>query len=106
MHHWIEEAMIGGRVVETIILDDRVWVNITDYRDESAICLERTSAARTISPGDALWWNGVEAYWTPYETEDLHCERRVGPKDVPIPRVGFSGVPRPSKPKRRRGAHA
>ncbi|NBC29364.1 MAG: hypothetical protein GVY29_05155 [Spirochaetes bacterium] len=91
-------------MTETIILEDRVWVNTTDGRDECAIYLVRCPESRTISPGDALWWNGRHAHWTPYEDEETWCERRVGPKDVKIRRKGFSGAPRPKQESKK--AHA
>lgn len=88
---------VGGRVVETIVLPDRVWVNTDDSRDEHrpnlcAIYVERTPESRTIAPGDCVWWQGERAFWTP---------RSIG-ADVPfvdrkLKRIGFSGVNRPSR---------
>lgn len=84
---------VGGRVVETIVLDDRVWVNTVDDprgRNQCAIYVERTPESRTISPGDVVWWQGAWAFWTPVLTtkERPFVERK-------LKRIGFSGVPKP-----------
>lgn len=81
---------VGGKVIETIVLDDKVWVNTLDKRDECAIYVERTPEARTIGEGDSLWWQGDWAFWTP--TNRAFEDHR-------IKRVGFSGVKRPLPPK-------
>lgn len=79
---------VGGRVVETIVLEDRVWVNTEEPAsgDLCAIYVERTPESRTIGEGDSLWWQGRTAYWTPTNRafEDMELER-----------IGFSGVSRP-----------
>ena len=86
---------IGGKVVETIVLPEKVWVNTrdTDYgpRERTvAIYVERTPESRSISVGDIIWWQGDTAFWTP---------RSLGNNppfvEKKLKRVGFSGVPRP-----------
>lgn len=81
--------MVGGKVIEVIKLEGRVWVNVRDthyQRETCAIYVERTADAERIAVGDSLWWQGREAYWTPQTGEF---------EDRSIPRVGYSGVARP-----------
>lgn len=82
--------MVGRKVIETITLNDRVWINCEGRFVECAIYVERTEEAESVSPGDSLWWQSNWAYWTAYDGE-----LAVGKEDVKIPRIGFSGVPRP-----------
>lgn len=81
---------VGGKVVETIVLEDRVWVNTRDrtYGDECAIYVERTPESRAISEGDSLWWQSGWAFWTP---------RNGAFEDRRLNRIGFSGVSRPGE---------
>lgn len=84
---------VGGVVIETVVLDDRVWICTRDvlYGDEVAIYVERTPEARSVSEGDTIWWQGPWALWTP----------RLGPCgfkpfiDKKLRRIGYSGVPHP-----------
>ena len=78
---------VGGEVVETIVLDDRVWVNTTDDGDECAIYVERNPESRTITEGDYMWWHGRWAFWTP---------RNRAFFDRALARIGYSGVGRPA----------
>jgi hypothetical protein len=82
-------AMIGGTVIETIVTDDRVWLNCKDnhYRSTLGIYVERTDAARSISEGDQIWWQGFYAFWTP---------KSRAFSDHRLRRIGCSGVPRPT----------
>ena len=77
---------VGGKVIEVIPGEDRVWVNTLDYSEKCAIYVQRNNDSEQIKAGDSLWWQGREAYWTP---QDAHVI------DHPIPRIGFSGVERP-----------
>lgn len=83
---------VGGRVVETIVLPDKVWVNTREPQsgDECAIYVERTNESRTITPGDSLWWQSGWAFWTP---------RNRAFSDYRLNRIGFSGVSRPEAEK-------
>lgn len=89
--------MIGGTVVETIVLPDKVWINCeeNDSTSQCAIYVKRTDKARSISPGDSVWWQSGWAFWTPY----FRCDRtggKVGKDyDIALERIGFSGVKRP-----------
>lgn len=82
--------MVGGKVVETILLDDQVWINCQGTRSEAnqqcAIYVERDALAECVEPGDSLWWQMEHAYWTPAGRES---------KDYRIKRIGYSGAPRP-----------
>lgn len=82
---------VGGIVVETIGLSDRIWANTREPSsgDLCAIWLERTDEARSISNGDALWWQGGHAFWTPRSAGDPppFADRKIH-------RIGCSGIPR------------
>jgi hypothetical protein len=96
--------MIGGTVVETIIVppqietdtetvefgrerEARVWINVCEHGRECAVFVADTPEARSVSPGDTLWWQGREAFWTP---------RTKAFSDRALRRIGFSGVSRPA----------
>lgn len=91
--------MVGGIVVETIVLSDKVWVNCQrysekenkKYSEQCAIYVELTPQARCITEGDIVWWQGETAMWTPRNDR----RETVGRADIPIKRIGFSGVKRP-----------
>jgi len=91
--------MVGGRVVETIVCEEKVWVNCRDmdHGQECAIYVKKTGAALTISRGDNVWWQDPWVFWTPYEGTTLASDKKVGPTDVKIPRASYSGVSRPSE---------
>lgn len=91
--------MVGGTVIETIVLPEKVWVNCDEARSyeaeggwvtipsrECAIYVERTPESRSISEGDSLWWQGGWAMWTP---------RNRAFEDRKLKRIGYSGVSRP-----------
>ena len=93
--------MIGGKVIETLILPEqnRVWINTRDYdkttgewrSDICAIYVEDSAAARSISEGDVVWWQGNCAHWTAKDRKG----RTVGKADVKLVRKSYSGVKRP-----------
>lgn len=96
--------MIGGMIVEAIPCfvrgEPRLWVNVHDKRErqDCAVFLEYTPAARSVSEGDKLWWQGQWAMWTP---------RSLAFSDYKIRRIGCSGVNRPARvahPDERTGA--
>lgn len=93
--------MIGGKVLETITLRDRIWVNCQCqvYGDIAAVFVQKTVHARCISEGDALWWQADSCYWTPACNMN-HMAFLVGGEqfDIKIPKIGFSGMPRPEHP--------
>jgi hypothetical protein len=86
--------MVGGKVIETILLDDRIWVNCrgtgSEHLDECAIYVERTPESESVSDGDSIWWQSQWAFWTPIQRGDIRPFH-----DKKLRRIGFSGVRRP-----------
>lgn len=80
--------MIGGLVIETVILPDKVWVNTAERQSTSkcAIYVERSVFAEQIRIGDIIWWQGGFAMWTPVSKKFVEKK---------LKRIGFSGVNRP-----------
>lgn len=58
--------VVGGRVVETVDCGDMVRINTVGPCGKRETYLERTSASRSISEGDEVWWQDGPAYWTPH----------------------------------------
>ena len=88
--------MVRGIVIETINLDDRVWVNSRGvggkHNDQCAIYVEKNAKSLSISEGDRFWWKGRYAMWTPYGSTG----KPVGDEfDIEIPRIGLAGVVKP-----------
>lgn len=91
--------MVGGRVIETLVVKDRVWINVQDWdennqrprNDTCAVYVVNNDEARSISNGDIVWWQGGNVYWTAKDKNG----KTVGKADVAIKRLGFSGVRRP-----------
>ena len=90
--------MIGVRILETIILEDKIWINCICMHsgDECAIYVEKTPKSRTASKGDKLWWQGRKAYWTPTNKHSLRTEDITGPVEIELERIGYSGAERPT----------
>lgn len=82
--------MVGGKVEETIKLEDKVWVNCRgtgiERKETCAVYVERNADAEAIKPGDSFWWQGGNAYWTPADRSRV---------EVKIERRSYSGVNRP-----------
>lgn len=86
--------MVGGTVIETLVVGDRVWIDCKESPKRSTTCaiyVENTAEARSVSEGDIIWWQGGVAYWT---AKDRHG-KTVGKVEVKLKRRGFSGVKRP-----------
>jgi hypothetical protein len=87
---------VGGKVVEVVPVDSgKAWVNTTDakppMRPESGFCAVYVDPeGHNIQPGDSLWWQSGTAYWTPQN-------RPYGVSDVPLRKIGYSGVNRPER---------
>lgn len=103
--------MVGGVVIEVIKLKGRVWVNTVERErldtgeyNQCAIYIERNENSEQIKLKDSLWWQGRFAMWTPAENRKKTCNhehhyscQRAGiDYDIKIPRVGYSGVERPT----------
>lgn len=86
--------MVGGRVVETVPFtrdgERRIWINVrgtrSEHRQTLGIYVADSPAARSVSEGDSIWWQGSHAMWTP---------RVGGFNDYRLDRIGYSGVSRP-----------
>lgn len=91
---------VGGTVIETIILPDKVWIDTKEkphYNSTCAIYVENTPEARCVAVGDTVWWQGNQAFWTP-KANGNPIERKDGKcnvANVVLKRRGFSGVSRP-----------
>jgi len=94
--------MVGGIVIEASESKLRPELIFIDCRgtggERSSTCgiyVEKNAASLQIEVGDSVWWQGRKAYWTPR----LSGNEPRGPKDVardiPIPRIGYSGVKHP-----------
>ena len=86
--------MVGGRIIEVIKLEEKIWINTvsrTDLDDRCAIYVERTAESEKVKPNDKLWWQGSIAYWTAMENGEIR-----GRIEVELKKVSGSGVPRPS----------
>jgi len=59
--------MIGGTVINTEELSDRVRIDIiTDqYKEKHSIYLELTAASKCIQDDDSLFFNSEYAFWSP-----------------------------------------
>lgn len=90
--------MIGGTVIETIILSDRVWINCNEKNSSSecAIYIKHTAKSECVSEGDTVWWQSSVAYWTPsfYKQGTGKCGKDC---DIQLDRIWFSGVGRPNQ---------
>ena len=102
--------MVGGTVLE--VCDhpterNKIYVNVGNRPyskvEECAIYVERNGYSEQIEIGDALWWQGNYAMWTPQTNRVTNEEAdQRGLKcgvdyDVQIPRIGFSGVNHPTR---------
>lgn len=88
---------VGGKVVEVIAVEpNKVWVNTDDNPNRTRGSLPNLCAiyvdpdGHDIQIGDSLWWQSGTAYWTPQE-------RPFGAFDIPLKKIGFSGVSRPNQ---------
>jgi hypothetical protein len=91
--------MIGGKVIETIVCGNKVWINCQEYLETCdkllnytcAIYVENTPASRSVSEGDIVWWQGDRAMWTARDRNN----KTIGKADTVLKKIGFSGVSRP-----------
>jgi hypothetical protein len=83
--------MVGGKIIEVLKRKDgATWVNCggtrQEYKQTCAVFLN--AGDETLQPGDSLWWQNTNAYWTPRDRTR---------SDVILKRIGGSGVNRPKK---------
>ncbi len=91
--------MVGGKVIETVVINDRVWINCQEYLETKkkllpytcAIMVENTPKSRSVSEGDIVWWQGSRAMWTAKDKSG----QTIGKPDTQLRRIGFSGVKHP-----------
>lgn len=92
--------MVGGTVIEICDVPGRNDILYIDCANQAyskiercAIYVEKNPNSNKIEIGDAVWWQGRHAMWTPQKNrnhnEDLKCGVDY---DIRIPRVGYSGV--------------
>lgn len=102
--------MVGGTVVEVSEVKsqpDVLYVNCADKpkgrckADYCAIFVKKDGNAMRIEVGDALWWQGGRAFWTPQQNRVTeHEANQRGLKqgfnwDIPLVKIGCSGVKHP-----------
>ena len=85
--------MIGGTVIEIIVLEDRVWINCREEATGNvcAIYVERSNEARCVSERDTIRWEGEWASWNAKDRQG----RALGKPNIQLKRIGLSGVKRP-----------
>lgn len=74
--------MVGGIVINIVKLDDCTWINCMDRTYSEQTCAIRVKDAKEMKVGDALWWQGSRAMWTPKPDD--------GREDIVLDRVGYS----------------
>ena len=74
---------VGRKVIESIIFEDKVYINTKDGGAERAIIVDRDANSENVEAGDIVSWQGNRAFWT---TSD----RETKVKAV-LSRRGFSG---------------
>ena len=78
---------VGGKVIDVIILKNKVYIDTIDHKDKCAIYVERDINSEKVSVNDIVWWQGKKAYWTTSDRK-THIE-------VTLNRIGYSGVDKP-----------
>jgi hypothetical protein len=80
---------IGGTIIDIVkVHDHKWWINTFDAHTECAVFVDPDG--ELLQVGDALWWQGHWAMWTPRMKPD-------GRTDVKLRRIGYSGVEHPDK---------
>jgi hypothetical protein len=83
---------VGGKVVDVRPVSmSKWWVNTDDSKNPAfpnlcAVYVDPQGCV--ILEGDSLWWHGDKCYWTPQD-------RPYGVFDIELPKLGYSGVPKP-----------
>lgn len=83
---------VGGVIVDIVeVSSEKWWINTLDDqagRIGDLCAVYCNPLGHPIEVGDSLWWQGRECYWTPVS----RCVQ-----DVPLPKIGYSGVNHPHK---------
>lgn len=103
-------GMVGGIVVEASeikLMPKALFVDVRDRADSTDKCLlllEKTPVTLCIEIGDALWWQGDIAFWTPAKVKKMSNEERKRRRykngihyDIKIPRIPFTGSVHPDQ---------
>lgn len=100
--------MVGGIVIEVVdTKDGSTFIDCRDrtyHRDTCAIYVKTDEKSRRVQIGDALWWQGSKAFWTPAHNRLSEKEsKRRGHKcgvdyEIVLHRIGYSGVKLPNRP--------
>ncbi len=81
------------KVINIVELEDHTWLQCESQAD-GQVCATRIygptpvlianedAVRRPMRPGDALWWQGRYAFWTPLPS--------LGVADLVLPRFGYS----------------
>jgi len=104
--------MVGGIVVEVCDMPreegepDRLYVDVVERPyphakklESLAIAVVKNEHSLQIEVGDALWWQGDNAYWTPQpnrRTDQAKLKCGVD-YDIPIRRTSYSGISHPMR---------
>lgn len=79
---------VGGKVTGVIVQSDRVYIDTNDGSCDCAIFVDRDENSVQVRPGDVVWWQGKEVYWTTADRKTV--------VECTLKRRGFSGVNRPA----------
>lgn len=81
--------MVGGKVVEVLFEENRIFLNVQDRtypKDRCGIYVLRDCHSERIEAGDQVWWQGNKVFWTPTGDDVV---------DFVLDRVSYSGVDHP-----------
>jgi hypothetical protein len=75
-------VMVGGKVINIVHCEDSVWIQCIDRTYTDQTCAIYVKEAKEMKIGDALWWQGPYAFWTPKPDD--------GREDIQLERLGYS----------------
>lgn len=88
--------MGSGIICEIVkVSTTRWWVDCL-RRNNNHCAIYLDPAGRDIRVGDALWWQGGYAEWTPKVAGTHEYDARRGRVATLLKKIGFSGVSRPT----------
>ena len=99
--------MVGGIIIETRTINSRkMWVNVEERpingSHKPGVCAiyinpvggpVGSSVSWKPKRGDAIWWQGNYAMWTPKDDDGETLDPNL--VDIKLLRIGFSGVSAP-----------